>query len=231
MMSTMTLQALLTQTHAWTGALALITFWLAGLSRKGSVCHRYAGRVFLLAMLTVVLSAVPLSWAHWTRGNHALAIFFFYLILLVSFSGLSAWRAIRYRSDLARYANRSFRIGAWILGLSGLAVSAYGVLHMLPILIAFGAIGPITAYQWLKLAYRGPSDAQWWLRSHYGAMLGIGMATHIAFLQIGLSRYLAGLGSPLITQLSWFGPLLFGLIAMAVLNRRFRRPQARRQPA
>ncbi len=230
-MSASTLQAFFSQAHAWTGALALITFWLASLSRKGSVCHRYAGRVFLLAMLTVVLSAVPLSWAHWTRGNQALAVFFFYLILLVSFSGVSAWRAIRLRSDFAQYADRGFRIGAWVLGLSGLLVSVYGLLHSLPILMAFGAIGPITAYQWLKLAYRGPGDAQWWLRSHYGAMLGIGMATHIAFLQIGLSRHLAGLGGPLITQLSWFGPLLVGFIATAVLNRRFRRPLAQRESA
>lgn len=229
-MSTLTLQALFAQAHAWFGALALISFWLAGLSRKGGVGHRYAGRVFLLAMLVVVGSAVPLSWAHWSRGNHTLAIFLFYLILLVSFSGLSAWRAIQFRSDFARYTDRAFRIGAWILGLSGLLVSVYGVLHAQPILIAFGAIGPVTAYQWLRLAYRGPSDALWWLRSHYGAMLGIGMATHIAFLQIGLSRYLAEFGSSMILQLSWFGPLLAGFVAMAVLNRRFRRPTAARQP-
>ncbi len=217
------LQAWFAQPHAWLGTLALLSFWVAALARKGSRPHRYAGRVFLLAMAAVVLTAVPLTLASWLRGHVVTATFLAYLIVLVTVNGLNAWRAIRWRADFAAYANRGFRWGAWILGLTGTAVVVFGLVRMVPILIGFGLVGPILAWQSLRMARRGPTHSLWWLRSHYGAMLGNGAATHIAFLQIGLSRFLSELGLPVILNIAWFGPLLVATVAGVLLDRRYRR--------
>ena len=216
------LQTAFAQPHAWMGALALITFWTAALARKGSQTHRYAGRLFLVAMLGILLTALPLTVATWLRGQVVWATFLAYLVILVAVNCLNAWRAIRFRSDFAGYINPGFRIGALVLGLSGLGVMAVGAVHGAIVLMAFGLVGPLTAWQSLRLIRRGPDDRQWWLRSHFGAMIGNGIATHIAFFQIGLVRLFAELGSAWIINIAWLLPLAIGIIASVILDRRYR---------
>ena len=60
-MSASFLQSWFALPHAGIGALALVSFWTAALARKGSQAHRYAGRVFLLAMLGILITALPLT--------------------------------------------------------------------------------------------------------------------------------------------------------------------------
>ena len=45
--------------HLATGSVALATFWLAAFARKGGPLHRTVGKVFLLAMLAVIVTGVP----------------------------------------------------------------------------------------------------------------------------------------------------------------------------
>ena len=54
-------------------------------------------------------------------------------------------------------------------------------------------------------------DAQprWWLAEHYGAMLGNGVATHVAFLSIGLPRLLPAIDGDALHYLGWFAPLVW----------------------
>ncbi|MGY6631508.1 MAG: hypothetical protein ACXIUL_10920 [Wenzhouxiangella sp.] len=215
------LQTAFAQPHAWLGALALVSFWTAALARKGSQPHRYAGRIFLLAMLGILITAIPLTVATWLRGQVVWATFLAYLVILVAVNCLNAWRAIRFRSDFSRYASRSFRVGAIVLGLAGVGVMTVGAYHGAIILMAFGLIGPLTAWQSLRLVRRGPDDRQWWLRSHFGAMIGNGIATHIAFFQIGLARVFADLGTAWIINIAWLLPLVVGIVASVILSRRY----------
>ena len=53
-------------------------------------------------------------------------------------------------------------------------------------------------------------------------MIGDGVATHIAFFQIGLARLFAELGMQLIINIAWLAPLLIGAIAGTLLDRRFK---------
>ena len=52
-------------------------------------------------------------------------------------------------------------------------------------------------------------------------MIANGVATHIAFLQIGLMRLVPELGGPVIQNLGWFGPLTTAYVAAYWLNRRY----------
>ena len=49
--------------HVAAGATALATFWTAAVLRKGSTRHRRVGQVFLVAMIGVLASGVPLTSA------------------------------------------------------------------------------------------------------------------------------------------------------------------------
>ena len=44
--------------HGVIGALALVTFWLSGLSRKGGSVHRASGKVYLLAMTGMLTASL-----------------------------------------------------------------------------------------------------------------------------------------------------------------------------
>jgi hypothetical protein len=56
-------------------------------------------------------------------------------------------------------------------------------------------------------------------------MIGNGVATHIAFLQIGLLRLVPELGATVIQHLAWFAPLAVGIAAGRWLDRRYLRPR------
>ncbi|MCA1780191.1 MAG: hypothetical protein LC637_12665 [Xanthomonadaceae bacterium] len=213
--------------HALMGTVALVTFWTAALVRKGSTVHKAAGKIYLLAMIGVVITAMPLALANAIKGYWVNAAFLGYLAILVAHACRSAWLAIRWKRDFERFTGMGFRISAALVGLSGLAVSVVGMFFGAWLLIIFGLIGPMVALDARKLIRNGPQSPKWWLKEHYGAMIGNGVATHIAFLQIGLIRLIPELGSSIIQHLAWFGPLAVAFAAGYWLDRRYMRPTAK----
>ena len=81
-----------------------------------------------------------------------------------------------------------------------------------------GGIGAWTSWR------RSATDPKWWLKEHYGAMIGNGVATHIAFFGIGLRSLLPGVDPVLLQNFAWFAPLAASLVAAAWLNRKYGRP-------
>jgi hypothetical protein len=75
----------------------------------------------------------------------------------------------------------------------------------------------------------GQAAANWWVREHYGAILGNGVATHIAFLSIGLRNTLPFIDPQLRTQLAWLVPLAVAMVAGIHLDRRYGRGVAARR--
>lgn len=212
--------------HVLAGSIALPSYWVAALARKGSGVHRSAGHVFLASMLGVVASGMPLAWSLWTAGHPRAATFLGFLLLLVSGSMWSARRAVRLKHDFARYAGRGFRLQAAALALAGGAVAWLGATGGGVILVAFGLVGVVSGAASLRRAWRGPADARWWLREHYGAMIGNGVATHIAFLGIGLRGALPGLDPILQQRLAWLLPVAVAVVAGLWLDRRYGRPRS-----
>lgn len=211
--------------HALVGTVALVTFWTAGLTRKGSPVHRGAGKIYLLAMIGVIVTAVPLTLAAALEEQWASAVFLAYLIVLVSHACRLAWLAIRWKRDFQRYTGPGYRISAASVTVAGLAVVIVGVFYNAWLLIIFGLIGPLGGLEARNLVRKGPQGPKWWLKEHYGAMIGNGVATHIAFLQIGLMRLIPGLGDTMIQHLAWFGPLALGIAAGYWLDHRYMRPR------
>lgn len=211
--------------HALVGTVALATFWTAAAARKCSPLHKTVGKIYLLAMMGVVITAIPLTIAHALNGQWVAAAFLGYLVVLVSHACRIAWLAVRWKRDFARFTGTGFRISAVLVGASGAAVSIMGLVHGAWLLIIFGLIGPVAALGARTLLRKGPSSPKWWLKEHYGAMIGNGVATHIAFLQIGLIRMVPELGNTVIQHLAWFGPLVLAFVAGYWLDRRYMRPR------
>ncbi len=214
------LLASFTLPHILVGGVALTAFWIGALSPKGRPLHRSAGRVHLLAMVAIIITGIPLTALVYFNGHSVSAVFLGYLLVLVGFNSLVAWRAIRQKRDAATFFRPGFLALAVLTGLAGLAAVIMGIIASAPILIAFGTVGPIMAWQMIRAANH-PNPPRWWLRQHIGATIGNGIASHIAFFQIGLSRFLSGFDAAIVLQLAWFGPLVVGILAATWMTRRY----------
>jgi hypothetical protein len=212
--------------HIGFGTVALVAYWTAALARKGSPIHRGAGKIFLLAMLGIIVTALPMTVWQYARGNPIGAAFLGYLSVLVTSACWSAWFAIRYKREPARFYGRT---QAWLGGaclLSGGAVSILGFSVGSMLLGLFGLVGVAVGVGTWRAMRRTSHASNWWLREHYGAMIGNGVATHIAFLGIGLRGLLPNQDWALLQYGAWFGPLLVAIIAGVWLDRRYARPRS-----
>src|SRR5690554_1880618 len=206
--------------HACSGAIALASFWCAAVLRKGSPRHRLAGRLHLLGMLGVILTGIPMAAHYLVVGRGAWAAFFTQLLVLVSTSSWLGWRAIRDRDDARRYLGPAYRVLEVLNPLVALAVLAIGITRGLPLLIGFPVVGLLVGFDLWNRRRQIPHERRWWLREHYGAMIGNGAATHIAFLAIGLPRVAPELVGGPVYYAAWFAPLGVALAVRIWLDRR-----------
>jgi hypothetical protein len=217
--------------HLACGSVALLSFWTAAVLRKGSPRHRLAGDVFLLAMVGVIGSGVPLVVALTDRGQPVGALFLSFLLALVGQGSWVAWRAIRDRRAPARFYGAVYWLLAGLCAAGGAGIVALGFETRSIILQAFGSVGLLVGFSCVRSWQRwrtGRATANWWLQEHYGAILGCGVATHIAFFSVGLRNALPFLDPGLRLHLAWLVPLVIAIAAGAYLDRKY---GARRQPS
>lgn len=216
--------------HVAAGVIALLLFWTAAFNKKGTSFHRKVGQAYLVSMAIIVLTGIPLTLKAYLTGYVTSAIFLGYLLILVSHSCFTSVRAIRLRQDRVKFLGPFHQVATGILGTAGAAVMIYGWgSNMAVILIPFGAIGVMSLIGLVRDMRKAEYATNWWLKEHYGAMIGNGIATHIAFSQIGLARILPG-QSGTVTMLGWLVPLAVGMTAIVVLNRRYRKVSPRTPP-
>src|SRR6056297_611622 len=213
--------------HVIAGTLALLLFWTAAFNRKGTALHRRIGQAYLLSMTVIVLTGIPLTLKAYMLGNYTSTLFLGFLFILVSHSCLTSGGALCHRQHREAFPGPVHRIAAGILGAAAAAVIIMGASSsMAAILVPFGCIGVISMIALIRDIRAQEASRNWWLKEHYGAMIGNGIATHIAFSQIGLSRVLPGQGE-LSSMLGWLLPLIIGLAAVTWLNRRYQAPGAK----
>jgi len=217
--------------HIACGVIALATYWMAGLSKKGSPFHRSAGKAYLLSMMGVVASSVVMAGFAFARDLVVIATFLAYLVVITTTAMALGWLALRRKRDQAAYRGLGYRVAAVLNVASGLAVFAFGIAKGDALLMGFSWVGIIVGGQMLWRAWKPLAEAKWWLREHIGAMLGCGVATHIAFLGIGIRRLTDALGVQVdLGMVAWFAPVAVSFLAGQWLQRKYLATPVR-QPA
>lgn len=219
--------------HIAAGCVALLAFWSAALLRKGSPRHRAVGKVFLLAMCGILATGVVLAGQRFLDGRTFAGVFLSYLLVITAQAMWMSWRAVTdkrdWRAMVARPGWRVLSIAA--LG-SGAGVMALGVVQGIPLFMGFSLVGLVAGTQMVRFARRGPSRPNWSVVQHYQGMLGCGIATHIAFLTIGLRPLWAWLKTytvvpaALVELFPWFAPLVVAMVAAKWLDRKYGRPRS-----
>lgn len=208
--------------HLAAGTVALATFWAAALARKGSPLHVAIGRTYLAAMCLVLVTSAGLAAAFITGGRPAIGTFLAYLVVITATACWLAWRAIRTKRTPERYFGRGLRRIGWLNLGAGLLTFGIGVQLGIGLLMLFSWIGILGGAVMVRQAGQSPAgNPRWWLREHYLNVLGMGVATHVAFLSLGLNRLLAPFGIEPPQMIGWTLPLVVALLAGAWLDRRY----------
>lgn len=208
--------------HMSLGVLALASFWFAALARKGSAPHKLAGKVYVAVMAGLLLPAIPLSGRALLHFSTVFGLFLFYLLLITGTALWRAWTAVRRKRDFGAYANAAFRRLGWLNIAGGAAILGVGAAAMQPVLLGFAAVGILGGRAMLELAQHGPPHARWWMAEHINAMLGCGVATHIAFLLIGLPRVMpVGWNGPALQTFGWLAPLAVAALARRLVAKKY----------
>ncbi len=220
--------------HVLAGVVALAGFWSAALMKKGSPRHRALGKVYLLAMATIVATALPITVEYAVFRRQPLsALFLAYLMALTGNAAWLAWRAVTDKRDWKRLVARiGWKLALWPTLLLALATLLVGIGQRQPLFLGFATIGLWVGWRMWKFARRGPSRPDWALRQHYQSMLGAGIATHVAFLGIGMRPVWQWLQAhaavpPLLVELfPWTVPLVVAVAIGIRLDRRYGRRHA-----
>lgn len=210
--------------HALCGLVALVTFWIAAFAKKGSPLHLRVGKIYMFAMIGIVLTAMPMAAIIAGRGKFGIATFFAYLVVITSTGLWMAWRAVKRKRDQAAFRDNAYLAVALINLVASAIVFVVGLKMSEVLLMGFSAIGTISGVQMLIRRARPLASARWWLKEHFTAIIGCGVATHVAFLAIGLDRMIraAGIDPPSWFHLiAWFLPLTLSFVAGFWLNRKY----------
>jgi hypothetical protein len=210
--------------HGISGVIALITFWVAAFSKKGSPLHVGVGKIYLLAMSGIVITALPMAAIIAGRGNHGTAVFLAYLVVITASSMWLGRRAIRSKRDQSNFRSAGYASVAVLNLATSVAVFVIGSRSSDVLLMGFSAIGLFNGTRMLIRRARPLATVRWWMKEHIAAMLGCGVATHIAFLAIGMNRVIDMLGivpPSWYGLIAWFGPLAVAAAAGVWLSRKY----------
>jgi uncharacterized membrane protein len=206
--------------HILAGLVALGAGLVAITTTKGGRRHNAAGRLYVLTMVGVVVTAVPL--AIWV-GN-------WFLLAIAVFSGylvFGGYRVIqRRRAGLTDPTVRDYA-GHGTMLAAGAAMIAGGGWQLLrgpvglaPALVVFGAIGCSLAAVALREMRQPPAEQPPWVGTHITFMGGGYIATVTATVTVNLTML-----PPLVR---WLGPTAVGVPLIVYATRtyvpRFSRP-------
>jgi uncharacterized membrane protein len=213
--------------HVAAGTVALLAYWSAAIARKGGRLHRRVGQAYLLAMVAVLATSVVLAGTFFARGQAGIGTFLAYLALLTATACWQGWTAVR-RKDAAEFHGRGYTLLAWSNMVAGLATLWAGLALGHPLLLVFcwigilaGAVGLLQQRRFRAGRGLAVENRRWWLREHFQSMLGTGVATHVAFLAIGLNRLLSPFGVQAPQLLAWLLPVAVAVGAGMWLDRRY----------
>jgi hypothetical protein len=208
--------------HVAGGAVALVSFWIPALTKKGSPLHRQAGRVYTRAMSMVLATSLPLSIVQFTRGNWVGGTFLLYLFIITGNALYVGRRALKSKAGPQHLITPTYIAFTWSTILGGAVVLVVGLVTKTWLLAGFSLIGLLTGPSAVAFMRNPPTDSRYWWYEHFGGMIGSGIAAHVAFLNFGAQRLIPGFSLGDWGMLAWFTPVVVGIVASNRIEAHYR---------
>lgn len=217
--------------HVLCGILSLGAGLVAMLANKGSKVHNRAGVVFYWSMFMIFVTTSIFFVLYPTNLKYQ----FFLGIGIVSFypnwSGKRMLTMKKGSDSRTVQPTLADKIGAWLIGFSGVSMLAYGAyLTMNPpkgfgelniLFFIFGIVSILNAYGDLKL-YLGFVKAEkiHWFFAHAGKMMGAYTAAITAFCVNIVPRFMPENTPSFVFILTWTAPgIILGIISARIIKK------------
>jgi hypothetical protein len=209
--------------HSSAGSVALVCFWLAALSAKGSNVHRRAGTVYLVALVAVMTLSTLMVAGRTLEGDRGAAVFLAFLISMVGTASWLMWFSVRYKHDDERLHGVVYKsLASWLI-VAGIGLFGLGVVRGAPLMMLLSSLGLGFGSNMWRLALARVRDRRWWLAQHTnGAMLNF-IATHDSFIALGVGTVLPELRQPIPRMLIAASVITTGIVLRVLASRRFLR--------
>ena len=174
--------------HTMIGVVVLTSFWITAFSRKGGTVHRFSGKVYLIGILVIIISVVPMIVLAVQNRNigHALGLAF--LSVMVFVAAWIASQAIARKRELKAYRNRTFIVLASLLSMFGLLILVINILHWSLLYAFFASTGLTLAGSMWLIIFKKEVTPGWYLEQHLNGVALLFAATHGSFLRFGLTK-------------------------------------------
>lgn len=207
--------------HTFIGFFTLISFWIAAFSKKGSKIHRQAGKFYLLSMVVILASIVPMLVSKWNSGEYAFCVLLGFLFCIAFTASLITWQSIQQKKYPEKYFNSGMKISAGILFIYALIILGIGMIlgDFLP--FVFSGVGFVLAASVAYAYYKKERPKNWYLSQHMNGVAVNFAATHGSFFRFGLAGFLPIADSPELNTLAQTSMILLALILRLLLARQY----------
>lgn len=205
--------------HIVAGAVALCTFAVPIVVRKGNALHRRFGWAFVVAMVVASIASwiiAPLRMIERAPERWPSSIFLAYVGVMSFTAAVYGVRILRQKRRAAAHPFGPDYVPALLLLVLTPAMIIYSLRVGFTLGVLFPALGFFVAIPQLRTLRSAPQSPRFWLEGHIAAMLIACIATLTAFLVVNAAHFLDGV---MLTAV-WFLPTLLVLPLMIKWQRK-----------
>ncbi len=238
------LHSFLVNSHIAVGSVALVLFWVPALAQKGSRLHVRAGRIYVIAMYIVSITAFiasvmvlmdplgirrpgqlldPDEATELAERIRMFSLFLLMLSVLVFASLRHGLAALRERTQAGALAQPIHRVTIASLAVLAASVGVIGIRNGQLLLMIFGGIGLAEASGMFMDTRKQDLRRGDLVFAHLNGLIGTGIGAYTAFFAFGGSRLLADVLTGQWRVIPWVLPAIIGTFAINRLGRPFRR--------
>lgn len=207
--------------HTFIGFSALGSFWVAALSRKGMYVHRTAGKIYILSMLVILASVIPMIIVKAREGDIVFCIILGYLFSIAAVATYVTWFAIQKKKTREDYHSPIFKIIATILFFYGLGICIIGISNGSLLQIVFSSVGLVLGASMWWSVWSKSVPKNWYLAQHMNGVAVNFAATHGSFFRFGLTGLLPIPDSPELNTFAQTSMIVLALVLRLWLGKKF----------
>jgi len=170
------------------GVVVLTSFWVTAFSKKGGRVHRISGKIYLVGILVIIVSVIPMIVLALQQKNNGQAIGLAFLSVMTFVAAWIASQSIARKREIETYRNKMFVTLALALSAFGLVVLALNILHWSFLYIFFACTGLTLAGSMWFIIFKKEVNPGWHLSQHLNGVALLFAATHGSFLRFGLTK-------------------------------------------
>ncbi len=213
--------------HVAMGVVVLYLFWRTLLSVKGGAVHRRHGRWYLLVVVPLLLSVLPIMLKAVADEGPVKIVQLVYLGIVFGAAAWTAWRAVKDKREPDRFRGPVFKALGGALVAFGALLMVMGIATHNLLAFGFSTIGIV--YGGAMLGFLGrEAEADWWRAWHLNGVCLLFAATHASFVGLVLRTLRPEWDGAVLHAMTQLGTIAFAYLLRQALGWRY---MGRRAPA